>query len=85
VKRHGSNNNHIGYTIVDLTENYVIITCHYKWAGHEAKNIGIELIMGEESKNSNSDEKQNLKLKYTFMGWDSQSLPPIACEDEFPA
>ena len=85
MKRHGFINSQIGCKTVGLSESYVIITCHYKCAAHEARNKGIELNMEEEANKSNSGEKQNVKLTYIFMGWDSQSLPLIASGDELPA
>ena len=83
----GWNQYHIGRLIIGLTENYSIITHRYKCCGceNEKKRQDNELkqLLGV----NKLAKKDRVKLKYTFMGWDRDSLPIMANGrgDEFPA
>jgi hypothetical protein len=81
VVRHGFNTNHIGREVIGLTENYYILTCRYKCKSCEQKKRELlQAAIAEES-------PVPVKLKYTFMGWDAESLPltALGAGDEFPA
>jgi hypothetical protein len=84
VTRHGFNSNHIGreMKIVGLTENYFILTCRYKCSSCHDKRKDLE-----KTTHADNDEATHSRLKYTFMGWDPESLPLTAfgAGDEFPA
>lgn len=83
VKSHGFNSKHIGRQIVGLTENYYIITKRYKCTACEkTKNE-----MQKEADKNHPGANIKIKHKYTFMGWDPESLPLMADGrgDEFPA
>ena len=79
VKSWGFNTEHVARLVIGVTENYYIMTRRYKCTGCERKKKELEdsLQPGEKVK----------PPKYTFMGWNPESLPPMAfgCGDEFPA
>jgi hypothetical protein len=81
VNRHGFNTNHIAREIIGLRENYHIMTSRYKCTACEQRKK--DLVRQAVANGSTIP----VKLKYTFMGWDPESLPLTAfgAGDQFPA
>ena len=82
VKSHGFNSNHIGRLIIGLKQNYYIITQRYKCLSCEARKKELQ----NELQRNDPQTKEKVKLKYTFMVWDHDSLPLQLHDrrDEFP-
>ena len=85
---HGFRDNHFGRLVVGLEENYNIISRRYlcKCCQHQKVELkkSVETFANESAVDVSVGK---VKLKYTFMGWDMQSLPLFADgrDDQFPA
>ena len=71
VKSYGFNSNHIGRLIIGLKQNYYIITQRYKCLSCEARKKELQ----NELQRNDPQTKEKVTLKFTFMGWDRDSLP----------
>ena len=76
VNMHGFRSNHHGRLVVGLEENYHMISRRYmcRCCRRENKELkrSVETFASQNHVVVNVEE---VKLKYTFMGWDMQSLP----------
>lgn len=85
---HGFHDKHFGRMIVGLHENYYAISRRYNCRCCKQKRAelkrAVEVYAEQSEVNVSVGE---VKLRYTFMGWNSQSLPlfPDGRGDEFPA
>ncbi|KAL7535665.1 hypothetical protein ACHAXR_006652, partial [Thalassiosira sp. AJA248-18] len=88
VARHGFHANHFGRVIVDAKDNYSTVGCRYvcHTCQENKKNLHESVERLAESQNVEI-EVTNVKLQYTFMGWDRRILPLFADGrgKEFPA
>ncbi|KAL7538489.1 LOW QUALITY PROTEIN: hypothetical protein ACHAXR_008584 [Thalassiosira sp. AJA248-18] len=88
VAVHGFRDNHFGRLVVGLEENYYVISRRYLCKCCRDEKEKLKKSVETFATQSDVDVSvENVKVKYTFMGWDMQSMPLFADGrgDQFPA
>lgn len=83
VSRRAFHSNHIGRTISSLIQNYHVLTCQYQCGRCEEKKKELERAATAAAAATN-EAPTKVDYKYTFMGWDPDSVPLTAygCGDQ---